>query len=263
MLLLALMCFSGCTISKQQEIEIGRQAAPEFEQQFGGLVQDQRLQQYVQDVGESLVRHTERQDLPWQFRVLRSDQINAFALPGGFIYITQGLLQRLDNEAQLAAILGHEAGHVAERHSVRQMQRAQLIQGGSLLAGLVGQSQQVASIANLAGGLALMSYSREQEREADLHGLRYLAREGYRPEAVVEVMQTLAQAGGGSQPEFFSSHPRPENRQEYLNEAIQARYSDVITRGRTNEDRFRQVVRPVGGGGFSMWLEKKGLAAVR
>lgn len=243
---LALIGF-GCGISPQQEIAIGRQARPQFEQEFGGLHPDESLQQYVQEVGTELAQNTDRADLPWEFRVLSSDNVNAFALPGGFIYITEGLLRRLDNEAQLAAVLGHEVAHVAHRHSVQQLQRAQLVQGGTALASIFGASPEIANVTQLVAGLALMKYSRDQEKEADLSGLKYLAREGYEPTAMLRVMQTLAEASGGeAPPEFLSSHPAPENREEYLSRQIEREWAGKISIGRRDREEFERRVPGAG-----------------
>ena len=212
----------GCSISQEQEIELGRQMHPQFEQEFGGLYDDPVVQDYVNNVGMSLVTYAGRQDLPWQFRVVDSDQINAFALPGGYVYITRGLLSNLENEAQLAAILGHEIGHVVERHSVQQIQRAQGAQFIPFLAGLFG-----GGIAGVGAGAGTprtrMKYGRDQEREADYSGLKYLERGGYDPRGIVEAMQIMQRAGGGGggAPEFLSTHPNPGNRIEYLSEAIE------------------------------------------
>jgi predicted Zn-dependent protease len=234
----------GCGISRQQEIEMGLQARPQFEQEFGGLYEDPEVQQYVQEVGMALVDETDRRRLPWEFRVLDSDSINAFALPGGFIYITRGLLFNLRSEAELAAILGHEVAHVAHRHSVQQLQRAQLVQGGAALAGLFGGGEPVvADVAQLVAGLALMTYSREQEKEADLSGLKYLAAQGYEPRAMLNVMRTLGEIGGKARPpEFLSSHPNPETREEYLARRVRRDYRDVITAARDDRREFEQRV---------------------
>src|SRR2546428_579819 len=110
---LVLMSTLGCAIGEKDEIAMGKKAQPQFEKQFGGLYPDPEVQQYVNEVGMSMTRYTGRPDLPWQFRVVNSRQINAFSLPGGYTYVTQGLLFNLKSEAQLAAILGHESGHVA------------------------------------------------------------------------------------------------------------------------------------------------------
>ena len=234
----------GCGMSRQQEIQLGQEAKPQFEQEFGGLHTDDSLQRYVQDIGMSLAEETDRPDLPWQFRVLQSEQVNAFALPGGFIYITAGLLRRLENEAQLAAVLSHEVGHVAHRHSVRQLQRAQIVQGGSALASIFAEGAGTAvQLGQVVAGLALMKYGRDQEREADLSGLSYMTRENYEPSEMLDVMETLKRASNGqAPPEFFSSHPTPDNRKNYLSEELREAHAGRISYGRTDRQEFEQIV---------------------
>jgi predicted Zn-dependent protease len=240
--ILLLIFITGCAISEDQEIKMGIQAAPQFEKEFGGIVRDAALQRYVNDVGMSMVRYTGREDLPWEFKVLNSKQINAFALPGGKVYITRGMLDQLQNEAQLASILGHEAGHVAHKHSVQQLERAQLLQGGAAIAGLFGGGG-VGDITQLVGGLAMMKYGRDQEKDADLAGLDYMVREGYDPRASVQTMEILQKASGGkSQPEFLSTHPNPGNREQYLSDEIEQKYGRR-SRGKTDTDEFNRIVR--------------------
>jgi predicted Zn-dependent protease len=244
LLVLLLLGHVGCSISREQEIQMGREMHPQFEQEFGGLYADERVQQYVNRVGQSLVTFAGRQDLPWQFRVVNSDQINAFALPGGYVYITRGLLEQLESEAQLAAILGHEIGHVVERHSVQQIQRAQGAQFIPFLAGLFGGG--IASdVAALVTQVSLMKYGRDQEEEADFSGMAYMVRGGYNPRGMVESMEVIRRAsGGGGAPEFLSTHPNPGNRIEYLNERIEKRYPDAAQSGITGEETFQRYVRP-------------------
>jgi predicted Zn-dependent protease len=240
--ILTLLLVTGCAISEEKEIAMGEKAAPELEREFGGLYPDAAVQNYVAEVGNELASNTDRPHLPWQFRVLNSDEVNAFALPGGFVFVTKGLLFNLENEAQLASVLGHEVGHVAHRHSVQQIQRTQFVQGGALLAGIFGGGL-VGEATNIATSLALMRYSRGQEREADVSGLQYMTNEGYQPEAIVETMEILQRkAGGRGALDFFSTHPSPGNRREYLAEQIDRRYDAVATQGVTNEDRFQQIV---------------------
>jgi len=239
--LLFLSFLAGCAISEEQEIKMGIQAAPRFEKQFGGLYRDPAVQRYVSDVGMRMVRYTGREDLPWEFKVVDSKQINAFALPGGKVYITRGLLMKLENEAQLASILGHEAGHVAHRHSVEQLERAQILQGAAALAGIVAGSGAVGDITQMVSGLAMMKYSRDQEKEADLTGLDYMTRRGYDPRAMVRSMEIIKQASGGkSPPEFLSTHPNPGNREEYLQETIEKKYPGES--GMTNAEQFERTV---------------------
>jgi predicted Zn-dependent protease len=242
LLMMVLATLAGCGISREQEIRIGQQVHPQFEQEFGGLYPDEQVQQYVESVGMEMARYAGRPQLPWQFRVLNSDQINAFAVPGGFIYITRGLLFRLENEAQLAGILGHEAGHIAHRHSVRQLERAQAIQLGALGAGLIFGAD-IGDVAGIVGGLVMLRYGRDQEREADMSGLRYMVQGGYNPMGIVQTMQILGAAApdrGG--PEFLASHPSPENRIGYLEETIQTRYAPAREGGRVGERDFEERV---------------------
>jgi beta-barrel assembly-enhancing protease len=241
-LLMLVWVLPGCaTMSEAQEIQLGQQVHGQFEQEFGGLYPDAEVQQYVENVGMEMARYAGRPQLPWQFRVLNSEQINAFAVPGGFIYITQGLLYQLDNEAQLAGILGHEAGHIAHRHSVRQIQRAQQAQGLAVLTAIfVGP--ELGDVAGVVAGLTLMSYGRDQEREADMSGMRYMVQGGYNPHGLVQTMQILQQAGGPGGPEFLSSHPNPANRVQYLEQEITRRYAAPAQAGRTGEEEFQRVV---------------------
>jgi predicted Zn-dependent protease len=232
----------GCAISEEQEIEMGRQTHGQFEKEFGGLYPDERVQQYVDKVGHSLADFAGRPNLPWQYRVVSSDQINAFALPGGYVYITKGLLSKLQNEAQLASILGHETGHVIKRHSVQQIQRAQGAQFIPLLAGIFGGGT-AGDVAATVTQLGLMKYGRDQEREADFEGLKYMERGGYDPEGIVQAMEILQKASGGrGLPEFLSTHPNPGNRIEYLSEAIEK--SDARQAGAriVGEESFRENV---------------------
>ncbi|MGH7214128.1 MAG: M48 family metalloprotease [Tepidisphaeraceae bacterium] len=236
----------GCAVSQENEIQIGRESHEQFEQEFGGIYPDATVQQYVNGVGMDMARYAGRPELPWQFRVLNSEQINAFAVPGGYIYITQGLLFHLQNEAQLAGILGHEAGHIAHRHSVEQMQRAQGTQGVAVVADIVGGIfgvGGVGDVAGIVGSLSLMSYGRGQEKEADMSGLEYMTRSGYNPRGLVQAMEILQEAGGGGGgPDFLSTHPNPGNRIEYLSEAINDRYQRASDSGDFGRDAFQDRV---------------------
>ncbi len=210
-------------VSESREIQMGREADPQVVAAYG-LVDDPELQDYVSDIGQSLAAVSERPDLPWSFKVVDDPIVNAFALPGGFIYVTRGILAHFDSEAELAGVLGHEIGHVTARHSASQMSRQQLQQIG-LGAGMVF-SETVRQYGDLAmAGLQIMnlSYSRGDESEADRLGLRYIARRGYDADAMIGVFQMLAQAsggGGGRLPEWQSTHPYPENREADIRAVI-------------------------------------------
>jgi predicted Zn-dependent protease len=234
-------------MSTEDEIKMGRENAPKFERQNGGLYPNPDTQSYVNDVGMKMARYAGRPELPWQFRVVNSDQVNAFALPGGYVYLTRGLLFRLHNEAELAGVLGHEAGHVAHRDTVHQIQHAQgtnLVSSGvGIVAGIFGIPG-VGTAASLVGQLSLLKYDRTQEHDADLAGLKYMSAAGYNPQAMVTVMETLKHASAGKHggPQFLSTHPDPGNREEYLTEAIRKTYPIQAREGFFAPDEFRQRV---------------------
>jgi predicted Zn-dependent protease len=215
-------------VGESQEIAMGRESDPGIVGQMG-LYPDSSVQRYVREIGLRMAAVSERPELPWTFRVLDDPTVNAFALPGGFVYITRGILTHLTSEAELAGILGHEIGHVTARHSVTQMSRSQLAQIG-LLAGMVF-SETVREYGGLAAqGIELLSlsYGRGDELEADELGLRYMTRVGYDPRQLADVMEMLArqsalQGGeGGRLPEWMSTHPYPENRVERIQAEIAA-----------------------------------------
>lgn len=242
-ILLGILGAAGCAISEKQEIAMGQQAQPQIEQEMGGLYDDPQMQQYFNRVGQSVVTYAGRQQLPWEFRIVESEMVNAFALPGGFVYMTTGLLRRLETEAQMAAILAHEIAHVTERHSVRQIEKTQWAQGGAIAAGIFGGGD-VAQLAGVAANLALTGYSRDQEKDADLTGLTFLARAGYNPEAMVEAMQIISEADTGRNrpPEFLSTHPNPENRLRYLQREIERRFPEEASTGVVGAEEYRRQV---------------------
>ena len=181
-------------VGEGQEIAMGRQSDPGIVAQMG-LYPDSSVQRYVSELGLRMAAVSERPDLPWTFRVLDDPTVNAFALPGGFVYITRGILTHLTSEAQLAGILGHEIGHVTARHSVTQMSRTQLAQIG-LVVGMVF-SETVREYGGLAAqgiGLLSLSYGRDDELESDHLGLRYMTRLGYEPRELAGVMGMLARS---------------------------------------------------------------------
>jgi len=210
-------------VSQALEIELCREADPQIRAQMG-LVDNEELQGYVSDLGMRLARVSERPDLPWAFHVVDDPLVNAFALPGGFIYVTRGILAHFDSEAELAGVLGHEIGHVTARHSVSQMSRQRLQQIG-LGVGMV-VSETVRDFGGLVGaGIQLLnlSYSRGDESESDVLGLRYITEMGYDPEAMIGVFDMLSRASGGRAaeiPEWQATHPHPENRAENMRREI-------------------------------------------
>ncbi|HEU4629133.1 MAG TPA: M48 family metalloprotease [Gemmatimonadaceae bacterium] len=204
-------------ISEEQEIAMGRQSAQEVAQTLG-LVDDEALQQYVQRVGADLAADTERPDLPWTFRVVDDPTPNAFALPGGFIFVTRGMMTLMNSEAELASVLGHEIGHVTARHSVQQLSRAQLAQLGLGLGAILAPeiAQQYGQLASTGLQLLFLKYSRDDERQADELGFRYALQDNYDVREFADVfadLQRLSQSSDASPvPGFLSTHPDPGER---------------------------------------------------
>jgi len=209
------------SLTPQQEVAMGLQSAPQMAQQFGGEFADQKVQSAIKTIGAKLVQNTQAAQSPYtfQFHVLADPEtINAFALPGGQIFITVGLLKHLENEDQIAGVLGHEMGHVINRHSAQQMSKQGLLQGivqGVSVGATNGNSSGMATeqIASYVANMVNLKYGRNDELEADKFGLHYMVENRYRPSQMVRVMEILQQTmGNNRQSEFSSSHPSPENR---------------------------------------------------
>jgi predicted Zn-dependent protease len=202
-------------ISEAQEVELGRQAAQEAQQQIG-LVRDPELQQYVSRIGLALAAKSERPELPWQFQVVDDPSPNAFALPGGFIFVTRGMLTLMTSEAELASVLGHEIAHVTARHSVNQISKQQLAQLGLGLGGILFPTVQELSPAIGSGlGLLFLKYGRDDERQADELGYAYALAGGYDVSEFGDVFEALGRASdgqAGALPNWLASHPSSEER---------------------------------------------------
>ena len=226
------------SMTAEQEIALGRQAAPEMEQQFGGLSQDQALQAKVTDLGNVIVKGSDAGKSPYQFEfhVLADQQtINAFALPGGQVFITEALMKLLQTDGELAGVLSHEIFHVVGRHSAEQAARAQLSDGLTGAAVMATydpndpSSTGSAQVAQLIGQMVNKSYGRDDELESDNQGVHYMAQSGYDPRAMVSVMQKLEQASNGQEPpEFFSTHPNPERRIEKIQEQVAKEFPNGV-----------------------------------
>lgn len=225
------------SLSPHQEIALGLQSAPAMIERHGGLHPDRRARALVQQIGERLVQSSAAKDTPWQFEfhLLRDPQtINAFALPGGQIFLTDALFRRLDTEGKVAGVLGHEIGHVVGRHSAERIAKSQLTQGltGAVIA--ASGTANSARMAQMVGQLINMKYGRGHELESDRLGVRFLADAGYDPRGLIGVMEVLAASRQGqSPPEFMSTHPNPENRIEEIENAIKALFPDGVPAGLT------------------------------
>jgi predicted Zn-dependent protease len=216
------------SISPEQEIAMGLQSAPQMAQEFGGVSQNAQAAALVQQVGQRILEGSTAKETPYQYQFhLLADQqtINAFALPGGQVFITEALLGRLQNEDQLAGVLGHEVGHVVARHSAQrlaQMELAQGLTGAVTMATYDPSSPNGGYLANMIANMVTMKYGRDQELQSDNLGVRFMIEAGYKPEELIGVMEILKQAAGPNRtPEFQSTHPDPENRAEKIKEAIE------------------------------------------
>lgn len=219
-------------ISPQQEIAMGLQATPDMENQFGGLDSNPADQQRVEAVGMKIVNGSPAKNTPYDYayHLLADTQtVNAFALPGGQIFITRALYDLLQNEGELAGVLAHETGHVVARHSAEQMAKTQLTQGLTGAAVMAacdpnnpGSCASTAQMAALVGQLVNMKFSRTDESQADQLGVCFMAASGYNPQDMIGVMQVLESASQGNQPpEFLSTHPSPANRIQQIQQDIQ------------------------------------------
>lgn len=221
-------------ISEQQEVALGLESVPEMSQQFGGEVADPRLQAQINAIGQKLLaakesilkkRGQEDYEYPFKFHVLADDKtINAFALPGGQVFITMALLRQLPNEDAVAGVIGHEIGHVLARHSSKQMATSGMlskVMNAAVIATSDGSSAGQSRIAQYVGTFLQSKYSREDESESDRIGVQLLLEAGYKPEELLSVMKVLkASMNGPRPPEMLSTHPFPETRERGIEEYI-------------------------------------------
>ncbi|MGV4462826.1 M48 family metalloprotease [Ornithobacterium rhinotracheale] len=213
------------SISPEQEIRLGLDGRDYMIRESGGLLQDARTQEFIKQLGHKIVNNSAAHKTPYQFNfhvLADPNTVNAFALPGGQIFITVGLLKRLKTEGQIAGVLGHEIGHVVARHSAEQMAKQQLTQGLVGAADVAGGDVNSAQYAQMIANMINLKYGRGDELEADDLGVRFMIEAGYDPHELIEVMKVLEEASGGNrQPEFTSTHPSPTNRMEKIKTAIE------------------------------------------
>jgi predicted Zn-dependent protease len=238
-------------MTPEQEVVLGLRTAPQMMAEMGGEVPESHdvRAQFVEAVGQKLVRQidTKGGPMPWKFdfHLLNDPKtVNAFALPGGQCFITTALFSQLDNEAQLAGVLGHEIGHVIERHSAERMAKADLGQSlvGAVAVGASGDGSGygAAQAAQVVNQIVQMRYGRDQELESDSYGVAYMVKAGYDPNEMIQVMEVLKKAsGGGGRPEFMSTHPDPGNRAEQIRAYVQQHFPNgtgTLTKGRSLRD---------------------------
>lgn len=246
-------------LNPNQEVVLGRQSTSKMEAQYGGFYPDSALQNYVTQVGQRIVQRSSASQAPspnshypYEFHLLKDPQtINAFALPGGPVFMTVGLLRRLKSEAQLAGVLGHEIGHVVARHGAQHLAKQQL--GGALVNAIgiaasdnAQDARRAALLAQAVNQMVSLKYGREDELQADQLGFRFMREAGYNPQGILELMQILgASRQGGAPPEFFSTHPNPENRLQRLKSLITQAYPNGVPANlEEGRDKFAKYVQP-------------------
>ncbi|MCR4341481.1 MAG: M48 family metallopeptidase [Gemmatimonadaceae bacterium] len=238
----------GCSISRQQEAEMGRDYAIQINQQLP-IVQDAEVNRYINLLGDSIARLTSAPDHNWTFFIVDSPEVNAFAVPGGYVYVNRGLIARTDRMDELAGVLGHEIGHVVERHSVEQMEKAQRAELGiglaCVLTGACG-SQAAGTLINVAGTAVFAKFSREAELEADDVGFDNVVRAGISPQGIATMFQKLLEerrTRPSAVEGWFATHPLEEDRLV----RIQARIAQIpaaqlsrLARDSQNYQTFRR-----------------------
>ncbi|MFB3905782.1 MAG: M48 family metalloprotease [Acidobacteriota bacterium] len=235
-------------ISEQQEIQMGREAHPQVLRQYGRLDNPQ-VQTYIDGIGQRLAGISHRPGLEWHFTVVDVPVVNAFALPGGYIYVTREIMAYMNNEAELAGVLGHEIGHVTARHSVEQISKAQLFSLGLGIGSIVSPTlQQLSGLAESGLGLLFLKYGRDDERQSDELGIKYMFEAGYDPRKMVEffeVFERLQEKSGEVLPSWLSTHPSPPHRiKRTSEEARQALASRPATDLRVAREPY---LRQIGG----------------
>src|SRR6267142_1688119 len=234
-------------LSESQEVELGKQAKQEAEQTYGVYKGKSELASYVETVGKQLAAKSDRPNLPYSYAIVDDSSVNAFALPGGPIFITRGILAYLDSEAEMAAVLGHETGHVAARHSANQMSKQQVAQlglgVGSILSPTVASAAQVASV-----GLQVLflKYSRDDETQADELGFRYMTKVGYDPTQMIPLFEMLDRVskreGVGKTPEWLQTHPDPGNRLAETQKRLKTELKGSTQGMKVEREKYLQMI---------------------
>jgi predicted Zn-dependent protease len=227
-------------ITPKQEIALGLQSVPQMEHQYGGPASDPAGQAAVTETGNELVTKTDAAKTPYKydFHLLADDQtVNAFALPGGQVFITEGLYKHLKTKGELACVLAHEVGHVVARHSAQQLAKQELTQGLTGAAVIASydpndrSSNNTAAMAMLVAQVVNLKFGRNDELQADQLGVRFASDAGYDPRSMIKVMEILAQLSKSRTPEFFSTHPNPDHRITEIKQEIAQKYPNGVPAG--------------------------------
>jgi predicted Zn-dependent protease len=226
----------------RNDIKLGKQVAPEVEKELKGRINDQVLQDYINAVGHKIARFSHNPDFDFNYIAVNDKSLNAVSLPGGTVFITKGLLLKLQNESQLAGILAHETVHVVARDVENMMSKEAGMSALFVVAAMQARNQGEIMAANVALQLVSLKFSREDERTADIGGMDYMLRAGYNPNGMVETMEILQKEDETGPSDFASTHPSPENRIDYLKARIQSHYLNLLAGTKTGADEYRQNV---------------------
>jgi predicted Zn-dependent protease len=241
------LAVGGCAVSTQQEVQMGASYAQQINSQLP-IVADPEINRYINVLGDSIAKLADSRDLDWHFYVVDSKEVNAFAVPGGFVYVNRGLIERANNMSQLAGVLGHEIGHVTRRHSIEQMKKAQGANIGVTLACVltsVCNNQAAGTLINVGGSAVFAKFSRDDEAEADEEGVKNIVRAGISPEGIPEMFEILLDerrrrpAGVEA---WFATHPLEESRITATRAQI-AKIDPAIRQSLTHDSRNFQAFK--------------------
>ena len=241
----SIVLLAGCGVSTQQEVQMGQQEAQQVSAQLP-MVQDAVINNYVNALGQRIASRTSRADLQWQFQVVNSDMVNAFALPGGFIYVNRGVLERASNMSEVAGVLGHEIEHVVRRHSVKQMESAQGANVGvGILCALTGvcQSGVAQAAINIGGTAVFAKFSRTDEIQADEGGFKNVMNAGISPRGMYTFFQKLLaeeqqSGGGGATAGWFADHPGTQDRLADIQRMLSQVPASQLNSLQSNDSQF-------------------------
>ena len=244
----SIVLLAGCGVSTQQEVQMGQQEAQQVSAQLP-MVQDAVINNYVNALGQRIASRTSRADLQWQFQVVNSDMVNAFALPGGFIYVNRGVLARASNMSEVAGVLGHEIEHVVRRHSVKQMESAQGANVGvGILCALTGvcQSGVAQAAINIGGTAVFAKFSRTDEIQADEGGFRNVMAAGISPRGMYTFFQKLLaeeqqSGGGGATAGWFADHPGTQDRLADIQRMLSQVPASQLNSLQSNDSEFANM----------------------
>lgn len=233
-------------MSESQEIALGKEADPQIVAEFG-LYEDPKLQSFINEKGQQMAAISHRSNLTYNFKIVDSPVINAFAVPGGYVYFTRGIMAHFNNEAQFAGVLGHEIGHIAARHSAQQQSKSILAQGGLLLGMILSPTvAQMGQEVSQGLGLLLLKYGRDAERESDRLGVEYSTKIGYDADEMADFFLTLQrkqEESGQALPSFLSSHPDPGDRYNTVHKlAAEEKKKQNLTNAHVNRNSYLKMI---------------------